>query len=354
MKQRSPEKHRFWQAAAIVAMGSLALGACTAAGSTEASQSDAGQSADTPQSSCEFPIKPDINPGHHIDRTFEEDFARLVAERNEILQVEDLQNFVINQATTNETFLFQGALRYGILTEEEVKNKRERYVNNGCLTADGEDILKRYVAKIEKANIEQGTLPEGMYTLAQDEDGKIYVANSIDVYAGMPALKITDPVTGEVYWITIKCANDNYFYQQLKNIPRGDLPQPPKPVTPPTPEQPQQPGPQPKGNAGVESPEGTWGKVDWNPSGYGHIGPETAVPAGPQVQNEGSSEWTYTPPASPQVTPGAPSNTAVAPGATTTAETPKPDPATTVGEGGGTETNLSETANNDTDVPPQD
>lgn len=349
MTERSPETRRFWQAAAIVAMGSLALSGCTAAGSTEASQSDASQSADMPQSSCEFPTEFDINPEHHIDSTFEEDFLALASSKESgALGNEDLANFIKDQAKTNATFLLDGAEQYGILLDTEIADKT-RFVSNGCLTSEGVAILHRFNNKIDSLHHEMSVTPAGMYTSAQSPEGDIYVTNATGIYADTPAIKSIDPVTGEVRYTTIKCGNGNRADYQIKNIPRGDLPQPPKPVTPPTPEQPQQPGPQPKGDTGVESPEGTQGEVNWNPSGDGHIGPETTVPAGPQVQNEGSSEWTYTPPASPQVAPGAPSNTAVAPGAEPAPAAPTPAPAPAITNEG---IRLPDNQENDGDVDP--
>lgn len=310
----------------------------------EALQSGASQSVDTSQSSCEFPTEFDTNPENHIDSTFKEDFLVLISNKeNGALSNQELANFIKDQARTNATFLLDGAEQYGILLDTEIADET-RFVSNGCLTSEGVDILHRFNNKIDTLHHDLSTTPPGMHTSAQGPEGNIYITNATDIYAGTPAIKSVDPVTGEVFFITTECGNRPRFSYQAENIPRDDLPQQPVSST----------SDQPKDDAGVNPPEGTWGKVDRNPS-QDNIGSENKAPASPQVKDKGSSKWADTPSADSQVTPGSESNTAVAPGATKPSpETPKSTPATTVDEGSGTGQDLSKTDNNGTDVPPQD
>lgn len=382
MTERLP-KSRLERLVAMTLIGSVVLSACTAAEADKTPESEL--QSDTMQSApehCKSPVASETNEKFYVDLTFADSVREAQEAAENEAELSDMLREVFRKETrTNPMFLAAEAFQMGLATKEQFSNAKSALVKEGCLSEQGEITYELYSTALDDYNFEIVELSGDYYTTGVDMNGNLFIDPRVGVMSGGLAIRKV-PKSKEIalakglkeHYTSCICANTEIFAgTDISNLPqnfvpwRPDVPQRPNPPEgttppptiniPPAPGQPQQPGPQPKGNAGVELPEGTQGKVDWNPSGYGHIGPETAVPAGPQVQNEGSSEWTYTPHANPQVAPGAPSNTAVAPGATKPTETPKSDPsdpAITVSEGSGTGKDLSKTDNNDTDDPPQD
>lgn len=358
MKQRSLETHRFLQGAAIVAIGSFALGSCMGVEADKAPESglrsDTMQSAEAPQPAgeCLPKFTQDLSETHE-DNKIDSDWhakIKLVAGKTSLEDFKkDTAQELLKEAGTNAALL--EALAAG--TETEIgKDMQWKTPDGKCLSPGAIEVYGEVKAKLLDANTkgEKKEAPASHYNSGYDPDTATFgVSENPGIEGDRSAVCFENPDYGFSMCVLDRCGNPTFDHTEVSVFPKVKTDNPPKPVTPPTPEQPQQPGPQPKGDTGVELPEGTQGKVDWNPSGYGHIGPETAVPAGPQVQNEGSSEWTYTPPASPQVTPGAPSNTAVAPGAEPAPAAPTPAPAPAITNEG---IRLPDNQENDGDVDP--